>query len=244
MSALTSTQIIDIWERGRYQSVAERAELLLQLAFPQASKIELLRLTIGQRDSVLLRLRELTFGATVSCVGECPECWALGERRVEIASLLGEHPSDSGRLDFLFEQDGFQIRFRPVRGTDLHLLRRAKDSVAARHALMACIISSCQRNGAEVDLRRVPEQVVDDLAEAVADSDPQSELWVDIKCPECGTEFDAILDIMDFFWREIAADARRTQSEVEYLMREYGWPAAKILNMSRERRLLYLEAAA
>ena len=192
----------------------------------------------------MLRLRELTFGPTLSCVGECPDCLALGEREIGIASLLGEPPPNPGRVDFLFDQDGFQIRFRPLRGTDLHLLRRARDSEAARHALMACIIGSCSRNGTEVEFKRLPDHILDDLAEAVADSDPQSEVWVGIECPECGAEFDAILDIMDFFWREIAAEARRTQAEVEYLVRAYGWSAPKVLNMSGERRRLYMEAAA
>ncbi len=241
---MTSAQIIDLWEHGRNQSIAERAQLLLQLAFPQASKGELLRLTLGQRDSVLLRLREMTFGPTLACVGECPECGALGERGIELPRLLGEPPSNPGRVDFLFDQDGFQIQFRPLRGTDLHLLQRAKDSEAARELLMSCVIASCRRNGLELDIKRLPDHILEELSASVVDADPQSELWVEIECPECGAEYDAILDIMNFFWREIAAEARRTQAEVAYLVRAYGWSAPKILKMSGERRRLYMEAAA
>ncbi len=243
LSALTSEQIIDLWQRGREASYGERIGLLLSAAFPKAQSEDLLRLTIGQRDAVLLRLRELTFGGTVSCVAECPDCRALSEHLVEVSELLGGATGELGTHETLFDRDGYRIRFRPLSGEDLASIRRRSGPDAVRALLLDCCIVSVWDNGVEVSPDELPAEIVAEFGEVVADSDRHSEIWLDTECSECGLEFDSVFDALDFCWREIAAEARRTVAELDYLVAAYGWSQAKILKMSRARRRLYMEAS-
>jgi hypothetical protein len=62
-------------------------------------------------------------------------------------------------------------------------------------------------------------------------------------CPSCGHVWQALLDIVDFLWKEVAAGAARLLDEVHTLARAYHWPEADILAMSSRRRQAYLELA-
>src|SRR5262249_29757534 len=77
MRALTAQQLLAVWESGQGQSPAERALALLAAACPTVSPESLARLSIGQRDARLLRLREWAFGSQLAGIADCPQC---GER--------------------------------------------------------------------------------------------------------------------------------------------------------------------
>src|SRR5712691_5286124 len=77
MHALSTAELLTVWERGLAQSPTQRALALLTAACPNATVDTLAHLSIGQRDAQLLTLREWTFGSQVTGVTVCPDC---GER--------------------------------------------------------------------------------------------------------------------------------------------------------------------
>ncbi|MDQ3256114.1 MAG: phage baseplate protein, partial [Acidobacteriota bacterium] len=77
MRALDSRELLEVWERARFESPAGRALMLLEAASPEASSDSLANLSIGRRDARLLTLREWTFGSTIVSVADCLKC---GER--------------------------------------------------------------------------------------------------------------------------------------------------------------------
>jgi hypothetical protein len=242
LSALSSEQIIDLWRQAREKSAPHRALLLLEAAFPRATSTDLQGLTLGQRDAVLFRLRELTFGPSLECVGECPYCLSLASVSVEIPGLLVSPGGRKREVEFLYEGAGFQIRYRGLTVGDLLGISSLDDTGEARQALLGNCIVSVREHGQAVAVARIPEQVQTQLGSALAASDPDSEIWIDQRCPECGEEFESLLDIADFLWREISVEARRTSAELDHLATAYGWSKAKILQMSRARRRIYMEA--
>jgi hypothetical protein len=75
----------------------------------------------------------------------------------------------------------------------------------------------------------------------MAACDPQAEVLLDLNCPACGHGWQALFDVVAFFWAELAAQAKRLLREVHTLARAYGWREADILGMSARRRQFYLE---
>ena len=59
MHPLTDSDIVGVWERGMANQPVYRALILLAFACSEMTPEMLARLTIGQRDSLLLELREL-----------------------------------------------------------------------------------------------------------------------------------------------------------------------------------------
>ena len=70
--SLSPWTLLDIWERGLAQPVAWRALLLLAAATPDTPLDELAALSVGQRDSHLLSLREHLFATLNMLVGLWP----------------------------------------------------------------------------------------------------------------------------------------------------------------------------
>ena len=75
----------------------------------------------------------------------------------------------------------------------------------------------------------------------MARADPQADVTFSITCPACGHAWQAIFDIVSFFWREVNAWSYRLLYEVHLLASAYGWREADILAMSPWRRQCYLE---
>ncbi len=73
--------------------------------------------------------------------------------------------------------------------------------------------------------------------------DPASEILLDLTCPACEQQWQALFEIEKFLWTEVQSRARRVLQEVDAFARVYHWNEAEILGMSEARRALYLEMA-
>ncbi|MEW5959315.1 MAG: phage baseplate protein, partial [Chloroflexota bacterium] len=62
MRLLVAPVLLDVWERGLTRSPIQRALLLLAAAWPELEPDQPAALSIGQRDTLLLALREQLFG--------------------------------------------------------------------------------------------------------------------------------------------------------------------------------------
>ena len=66
-------------------------------------------------------------------------------------------------------------------------------------------------------------------------------MLLDFDCPACRHRWQAVFDILTFFWTEIRREARRLLEHVHVLARAYGWREGEILALSERRRQAYLE---
>lgn len=90
----------------------------------------------------------------------------------------------------------------------------------------------------------LPDETIEAVSRAMLEADPQAEITLHLTCPACGHEWDLLFDIVDFFWREISAQAQRLLREIDALARAYGWTEREILNLPAQRRQTYLEMLA
>ena len=86
-----------------------------------------------------------------------------------------------------------------------------------------------------------PPNVATAIARCLGELDPQAEVLLDMVCPDCGTQWQALFDIASFLWTELDAWAHRTFIEVHRLAWTYGWREADILALSPLRRQRYLQ---
>ena len=237
MQPLTAGELLTVWERGIFRSLAERALLLLAAACPEESADELSQLSLGQRDGRLLTLRTWQFGSQVACVVSCPAC----RERLELAFTTTDiqaAPVRKQSKTLRMRRQGYDIRFRLPNSRDLLALNQAADGQKA--LLEHCILTS-RYKGESAAVTDLPGEVVAAIAERMVQADPQAEVQLALTCPNCQHKWPALFDIVSYFWTEINAWALHLLHEVHRLAFAYGWREADIVAMNPWRRQLYLE---
>lgn len=241
MRPLSADQILHIWEMGQRQHSVDRALTLLAFAYPEQSITNLASLTVGQRDALLLALREMTFGPKLNCFAQCSQCGEELEFTLESAQLRLSNPNQSLEPSYVFTMGEFAGKFRLPNSFDLAAIASAPNAEVAKSWLLQRCLLQGNHNGLEISHQELPHQVVAQLATQMAEADPQAEILFDLACPACQHEWQILFDIVSFFWTELSAQAKRLLLEVHQLARYYGWHQADILAMSAMRRNLYLE---
>jgi hypothetical protein len=239
LAALAGRELLDIWEVGASQPLAQRALWLLSAAQPDTSYEALAQLPIGARDAQLLALRERLFGTQLVGVATCPRC---GERLQLTLNTPDLNLSAGVAPDPLpLTVDRYSIRYRLPNSTDLLALAGCEDAEAGRQLLLGRCIQDVQGDDVTQTVEALPDDGVAAVIAHMAQADPQADVQFDLNCPACQHHWLAAFDIMAFLWHEIDGWAQRILREVHVLASAYGWSEADILSMSATRRQLYLE---
>lgn len=241
MRPLSAHDLLGVWEAGEDRHPLDRALILLAAACPELTWDELAALSIGQRDARLLTLRELTSGPMLNGFVECTRCAERLEFDVALSDLIVAAEPEEEARELLI--DGLALRFRLPDSRDLAAVVGSRDPAAARGLLVRRCVLQASRDGEPVAASELPAEATTGLARRMAECDPQAEVLLDLRCPTCDHAWQALFDIVTFFWAELAARAKRLLREVHTLARAYGWREADILGMSARRRQYYLEMA-
>jgi hypothetical protein len=241
MRALNAQQLLPVWESGQGQLSAERALALLAAACPESSIESLAALSVGQRDGRLLRLREWAFGSSLAGIADCPRC----DQRLEMSFSADDIRSGAEdempeRLSLSVEE--YDISFRLPNSFDLVAAARAKEAgrSAMKHTLLERCVLQASHRGAQTNTSQLPPNVIAALSQRMAEADPQCDVHLELDCPNCGHQWEALFDIVSFFWSEIDVWARRVLRDVHILASAYAWSEDAILAMSPGRRQIYL----
>jgi hypothetical protein len=241
MQPLSTGRLLRAWELGGDEpQKVDRAIALLEAGYPDVPRAALVRLSIGERDSLLLALRDQVFGPRLTALAVCPGCGERLELGFETADVRADRKQDADELLNLRLED-YEITFRFPNSLDLAALPEEGDVQNKRQALLHRVISRAHYRGAETAPTQLPETVIAAIEERMAQADPQAEIQLNLSCAACGHGWQALFDIVSFFWGEVDAWAVRLLREVHSLARAYGWREADILAMSPGRRLRYLE---
>lgn len=252
MRNLSAAELLTAWERALGQLRGQQALILLAVAYPEYTPEQLERFSIGQRDALLLILREHLFGARLDSVTSCPQC----QQRIELAFNISDirvgpatrDPIDQEEESFMLAMDGYRVDFRLPNSLDLVSIEtKAETSVGQEQLLRRCI-KSVVREGAESydseglnDVSRLPATLTDAIAERMAQADPQADTRLALSCPDCNHQWQATFDIATFLMGEIHSWAKYILREVHNLARAYGWREGDILAMTPTRRRAYSE---
>lgn len=233
-------ELLDAWDLGATLPLVERVSPLLRLA-TGLSGDALAGLGIGERDRLLIALRERLFGATLRAVVDCPACGVPLEVVVATPVLLATEPA-SEVVDV--DTDGFRLRCGVPRARDVADAAAAAvagDAGLARTLLVGRAVLSAERDGAEVLVADLPDHVVAAAADALADADPLVDVELPLSCEACGVRWNHPFDIGSHLWQELDAWSTRMVSEVHSLATAYGWSEGDILGLTPIRRRRYLD---
>ncbi len=239
MHALSIPELFAVWERGQSEPPYYRALLLLSAACPEQSPDELAKISIGRRDARLLTLREWTFGPELTSLTACPACGVRLEFTLNVADIRVPSP-ESINPQLHLALDDYRIDFRLPNTSDLLEVGPSPDLEHMQRALIERCVCDVRWQDEKITAEHLPPRLFEALSAQMAEADPQADTQLALSCPACDHRWQALFDIVSFFWSEIHAWAARILREVHLLASAYGWREADILAMSPLRRRIYL----
>lgn len=229
MRCWTALELVELSEKGAPAGAAERAILLLEAGGMDREAAE--ALPLGARDRALFRLRALQFGPRMEVAQQCASCGEDYEFAVTASDFGRDGPGRPGGPVTIEGPNG-PVTVRPISAGDLAAVERGRDSTTARRMLRERVAPQ----GAAIE-----DEALED---ALAALDPEAELAIAARCPECGQTQEVAFDIAAFFWNEIALRVPRLLQQVADLARVNHWSEREILALPPARRRYYLLAAA
>lgn len=224
-AVFTEADLLAVWETGLGQSRVRRALGLAVAGGADPSSVA--DLSVGQREAVVLALRESCFGARLPCAITCPACTEQLELDLVVDDVRAA-PADGAGAAIVV--DGVEFPVRAVTSRDL--LEVDANRRDAREVLVSRCVSGT-----------LPAEAIDAAVAALSTVDPQADVLIPLDCVSCGHAWQAPFDVTDYLWVEIEAYARRLLLDVHTLANAYGWTEADVLAVSPTRRQFYLEAA-
>lgn len=240
MQALSTSELLSIWEQGLAKSSVRLALMLLASACPECDPGSLARLSVGQRDSLLFTLRESVFGQRMVSLVTCPTCGEELEFDFISSDICPRHEESQQEMQYTSDS-GFDVQFRLPNSLDLAAIDGIEDLAVAEKLLLSYCLLSSRKDGEEIPIDQLPDDIVDTIAEQMARADSSGDIQLTIVCASCSHEWTQIFDIVSFFRHEIDAWSHRILLDVHLLASAYGWNEADILAMSPNRRQIYLE---
>ena len=192
--------MVRIWELGLAQGPYDRAITILAPAFPEMTREELHRLSLGQLHAQLLTLRESLLGPDMHGYAECPRCSERIEFTIAVASIRGEGPPESRGQEYELSVEGYDVRFRLLNSLDLKAAAEVSDREAIRRLLAERCVLEARREGKEISVDLLPEAVTRGLAARLSECDPEAEVLLDLQCPSCSNRWQITFEIAGFFW--------------------------------------------
>jgi hypothetical protein len=228
MPKLSSSEVLDLWDRGVRLHPLDRGLLALSAVSPSQSE-DYADWLIGRRNRALFELHASWFGPHLRGWSACPRCGEKVEFDID-GGLLTATTQANG------SSDGVMIRgerYRLPSSRDLALVLSGNLETVAVRLLERCRLGG----GSDVGWNEV---AVREAEEILAAADPLAETQLALDCPSCPHQWNDVLDIGSFVWAEIESRARRVLEEVHTLASAYGWSEAETLSLSAVRRASYL----
>jgi hypothetical protein len=241
MRPLNSSELLSVWEKGNKRSPTDKALLLLDTACSDGEPADPALLSIGERDARLLQIREWMFGSHLLNVSHCPSCGEHIEWVTEISDLRFNSTDKISPGPYYLQTDAFTIQFRMPNSYDLTKLSSDRSYQSDPSKLLADCVLDVQHETGKYNTHELPEAVYDVLDQQMSMQDPQANISMALNCPVCTHTWELQFDIVHYLWTEVDNWAKHILQDVAILASNFGWSEAEILQMSPQRRQLYLE---
>ena len=218
-------------------------------------------LLVADRQYLLLKLREATFGDRINANLFCP--WPDCGKRIGMEFSTHDIPvinsKDKGPAftmelspDAAFAGDNgesfTEVQFRLPNGNDQETvspLLADNESKALALLLGRCIMKIGPiNNPAQEVIQKLSPLARFEIEKKMEDIGPKVELDMETSCPECDREFAVPFDLQDFIFGELRTDLDLLYREIHYLAYHYHWGEREIMEMPREKRRRYIEVLA
>lgn len=206
------------------------------------------KITVGDREALLLQLRRLTLGEQMQCELNCPEpnCGEMMDVNLTVSELLMrpyQQPKDKYMKTFSENGSSYRVTFRLPSGADQEAVAdlACDDPRAASHVLLNRCVERVEVDGDDSQpLDKLPSTVARYLPAILAELDPQAEIQLNLTCPNCKHDFATVFDTATYLFQEIEGQMKFLFQDVHLLAYYYHWSEAEILGMTSRRRKRYL----
>ncbi len=215
------------------------------------------RLLVADRQYLLLKLRQVTFGDHVQGRAACP--WPGCGEGVDVDFSLADVPirgleepaaefrmhlsSQASGAESSQEARGPEVRFRLPDGGDeerLTALVEDNEAEALGALLQRCVVALDGDSSRQAVAALSPRARAEIEAEMEARA-PRLGLEMAARCPACERTFTLPFALRDFFFGELATGLDLLYREVHYLAYHYHWSEGEILDLPRDKRRAYIE---
>lgn len=242
MRALTGELLLKAWDEGTGKSALARGVILLSLALPESNRQQIAQLSIAERNLLLLRLRELSFGPVLQSFGICAKCSAQLEFQVPVRELIEQVQKQHCDGTIAWTEKGKRCELRAVTTADLLATLDAPGMQEAQERLLQrCLISSAPAEPEASAESGDDSTALPMVLEKFNQLNAAAELSCAVICAACSSSQTLDLDIAQFLWLEVRSAAKRLLAEIHELAWAYGWSERALLRMSPARRRAYLE---
>ena len=212
-------------------------------------------LLVGDRQYLMLKIRQLTFGDKVQGTVDCP--WPDCGMGVDIQFNISNIPINDAELTSFThtchlpgvkEADPQYACFRLPNGSDQEALSGftgEHSAQATTQLLWRCIQKLDEIDSPDIDtVRSLSSAARTKIEEQMQSLAPDLDLRMEVKCPDCNRIFVVPFELQEFFFGEITGSRELLRREVHYLAFHYHWSEQDILAMSRNKRQEYIELLA
>ena len=219
------------------------------------------QLLVADRQYLLLKLREMTFGDQVQATIVCP--WPTCGNQVDIDFSTRDIPIQESvekgpiytmplsaaavpQAEGATEEN--TIAFRLPNGGDQEDLASLMADNEAR-AFTALLTRCIQQIGHSIDpgedrITRLPPLARLEIEHRMKALSPKVDLTLGATCPDCGRDFNMPFDLQQFFFGEWHTSRDLLYREVHYLAYHYHWSEEEIMELPRDKRRKYIEVLA
>lgn len=238
MKYLSDRELLTIWEFGTKHSVIETSLFLLSYAYPEHDIPHIAAFSIGERDARLLHLRESLFGPVLQNTSDCTVCHQKMEWETSIDSLKLQPISETvpGLMDLNYKEHHIELRL-PNSLDILELNEQDSEDDQVSQLIEQCVVNSTLP---QKQAKKMSKTLKHKIVQIMEDHDPQANVVMKLSCSECGNQWEATFDILQYLLKEINDWAIEMLQDVYTLAVNFGWSESDILDMSRFRRNLYL----
>jgi hypothetical protein len=243
-TGLSAARLLEVIDAAADGDAATRGSVLLAAAAPDLPEKGLDEVTLGARDAWILDLRCATFGDTLRGRVMCPACGLRLTVRIPRDEVSRYDRSDDAAPSIRMQEGQLVVEARPPNGRILAVAARSPTEESARQALISGCVSVTETDGGAVDPLELEDELLERIGAAIVAADPQAEVGVTMSCAGCGNEWTPVLDIAEFFWRELSTTSVQLLDEVHQLAIGYGWSEEQVLRLFSRRRREYVERLA
>ena len=214
-------------------------------------------LSVVDRQYLILKLCELTFGDRVEVSEICPheDCHSPVDINFMLTDLPVKYDGQAGIYTIKLSQDDMrsmsmdrddaEIVFRLPNGGDQESLARLYDKDEAEailHLLKRCILKiGKQSSTPTLDMiGNLSEKIRLEIEDAMDNASSLVKMDMQATCPECGRKFTLPFDLQEYFFNKLGIEQDVLFREVHYLAYHYHWSEQEIMKFSRQKRHQYI----
>jgi hypothetical protein len=196
-------------------------------------------MVVGDREYVVMRLREMTWGSTVNAILRCPaeDCSKPMDVTLSLRELVVEpHPVMSRYFRMrLSSEPSREIEFRLPTGADQEALVGIEDE---RRAISALLARCTTLDESEVDA--LSETARCEIEEQIEKRAPQADIELEATCPECRRLCHGQAGWPAYCLSDMVSQSAMLEHDIHCLAWHYHWSESEVLSMTRVKRRRYV----